>query len=145
MTPEQIIKRHQDFLEWKRDLEQRLEEHLKKNPELIKKFRPQDPQLDSQALAPHLGIHYPLAKQIKKDVQVLKSELFKGRWVVWETWVDGYTATSFDGPTAHAKALRYAERLKNSENQVVGEPCIFCGGRSGHREGCPELNTDFIG
>lgn len=130
MTPDEALKRHQDFLEWKRDLERRLEEHLKANPEPIKK---------PQSLLPKWACCMPPLAKPPLFIQILESQAFKGHWVVW---VNDSVDRVFTGPTAHARAIRYAVQLQGSKDEVVGDPCVYCGARSGHREDCPELDRD---
>lgn len=115
------------FQEWKDDLEARLIEHLKQYPEReIKKI--------SQS-------EVPTSKSDNLVVQVFESTSFLGRWCVW---VNNALDKVFDGPTARLNATRYANGILNPADVAVGNPCVYCGRRSGHRDGCPATANGFI-
>ena len=132
-TPEQIYKSWDDFKKWKEDLERRAEDHLQKHPESPSKIPPPT----TAALVRHEKRKYYTMPASNLVVQVTESEVQRGRWCVW---VNDRLDKMYTGPLAQSYAIKYANAILNPKDEAVGNPCLFCGRRSGHREGCPEAD-----
>lgn len=118
----------QKFRDWKKEIEERCNEHIQKHPE-HKPVRP------SKA---NKGFAIP-----NTVVQVQESIVNKGMWNVWK---NGVLERSFEGPLAQLQATRLAAKLLDGTEYLVRDTkegelptmCIFCGGRYLHRVGCPD-------
>jgi hypothetical protein len=106
------------FQEWKEDLENRLNDHLKNR---LDKTAPQE------------------IATSRLQVQVTESKLIRGNWFVW---LNGKIVQKFTGSTAHLDATACAAYLlrKEIEQQIEDPfPCKSCGGSTAHRPGCSLL------
>ena len=133
VTQEERDKVWRDFQDWKNDLEKRLQDHLQNHPESPSKIPPPT----TAALVHHEKRNYYTMPASNLVVQVTESEVQRGRWCVW---VNDRLDKMYTGPLAQSYAIKYANAILNPKDVAVGGPCLFCGRRSGHREGCPEAD-----
>ena len=117
----------QAFRDWKKELDDRCNEHLQKFPEHKPK---KSTSLQKFALPNTI-------------VQVLESSVDLGSWNVW---MNGNLEKTFWGPLAQRDAASFANDLLNPPSREITPRgslslpnlCVFCGGRFYHRTDCPD-------
>lgn len=96
-------KRDMEFRKWKKEIERRCADHLKKNPEHRKV------DFEQKALPPPPANTAPLFKT-RDLVHVFESVTKPGVWYVYKNWAK---VMSFFGENAHQNATKYAGDLLN--------------------------------